>query len=196
MDLSAADVMWAFRRGDVLARGVALPRQNFVIDGRAGRLFMPLPRTLLEPGDLTLCVPEDDDRGLQVLCETAPADEGADGRWFDRWMAYHGPPSGVMAVLTVVSCKHAGRVGEAGDLELANPLAEAESRLVRALNADRAALGRAAAASLLVEVHEPLAVGVDPRGIDIRTRIGVLRVVRTIPASEDAAASDLRAWLG
>lgn len=185
-------MLWHHRTADVLsAPGAVYPRQRFVIDAVAGHIVMPLPGSVVGGGALTLCVPEDHEGATQALCDVEAADESRDGRAIDRWQAYHGAARGVMARLHVTAVKFAGEVIDDDRVDLRSPIAGVESALVRRMNRDSAHLALVTRRVLGVDLVEPRVVGVDPVGVDVRTRVGVVRVefggpVRT--ASEAEAA--------
>lgn len=182
-------MLWSHRTGDVLsAAGVAHPRQRFVIDTASGRLVMPLARSVLEGGSITLCVPEDHEGAAQALCEACEADAARDGRSLDRWQAYHGTARGVMACLEVAAVKYGGEVVDDERLCLRSPLASAESALVRLANRDASRLGEGLRRALGVDLVGPLVVGVDALGLDVRTRVGVVRAPFGQPARTAADA--------
>lgn len=57
-----------------------------------------------------------------------------------------------------------------------NPLRKAEPRLVKLINSDLASLARICRARANLDIADPLCVGVDPFGIDVRARFGIVRV--------------------
>ena len=58
-----------------------------------------------------------------------------------------------------------------------NPLAEAEARICRRVNAEmRDLLGKACLRVAEVEIEDPRLVGVDPLGFDVRGRFDVVRL--------------------
>lgn len=196
IEARVAQIVFSHRHADlIMMDGSALPRQRFIIDGQTGRLFVPVPRRVISEGEATLCIPEER-AGVELLCDLALAEDRADGAWIDRWSAYHGSPAGVMAVFMPQAAKLEGVVVDADEVDLRNPLVANEARLVRMLNADREALGRACRAALGAEVHDPLAVGIDAWGLDVRTRVGMVRVrVHDAPLSERTVETSLRSWV-
>lgn len=184
------------RTGVLLADGLVLP-VRFVIDGRTGRLVFPCGAAVLDAEELVLHVPEERDDALQLLIHAAPTDPGADGAC-DRWLGAFGTPDVARwASCTVESGRLGGAVIDGDVLTLVNPLCAAEPALCRRLNADRAALTRLCTRFAGVEVPEPLCVGMDPGGVDVRARFGVVRVPFAVdaatPAQADARLSDMLA---
>ena len=75
-----------------------------------------------------------------------------------------------------------------GDIPLENPLLAHEGRLLKVLNGDRARLQAMVNRRLGTTLHDALAVGIDPRGIDIRAIEGVFRITFVKFAEQPAAA--------
>ncbi|MGD9688694.1 MAG: hypothetical protein AB7K52_02965 [Phycisphaerales bacterium] len=154
-------------------------RSSTVIDPLTGHLVAPFspapdPRLLDE---LTLFIPDEGDDAAQVHASISWIDDPAFHAMGDRWMAYHGVrPPGRLARLIPRGFRFRGRVYDVEQVDLRNVLASDEPRLVRTANADRARLARAAARAAAGDIVDPLCVGVDALGIDVRTRLGVQRV--------------------
>lgn len=162
------------REGLLLHDGLALPIR-FVIDGRSGRVVFPCPPIVLEADELVLHVPEERDDALQALLSAEPIDPSADAA--DRWSACFGTPR----FPRWASCRvESARLGDAvidGDaLHLVNPLLAFEPALCRRVNADPAALTRLCRRLAGVDVPGATCVGVDPGGIDVRARFGIVRL--------------------
>jgi hypothetical protein len=175
-----------FTRG-VLRRDDEIVQTRFVFDGRDGAVVFPAD--LDEITDAVLYVPDDgfDDMALLLDAEPFPAsfDEVK-----DRHQAYHGRcRESDWFRARVDSVKWKGAVFEGDDLVAPNPLRAGEPGLVRTLNADRDRLAEVAHLLTGVRPQEGVCVGVDPLGMDIRTRVGVVRVEwpREIEAPEQAA---------
>lgn len=83
---------------------------------------------------------------------------------------------GVWAVATIEAAKTETLVFSPEELGAANALRADEPRLIRELNKDKAALARACRRHCGVDVADPVAVGLDPLGIDVRARFGILRL--------------------
>lgn len=147
---------------------------RFVIDGACGRLIMSVERWVKEAGEGSLFLPEERDDALQVLIEFD--EEEPSGAAQDRWSAYHGEPKSRHWASARVACLRREReVCEDEELSPSNPLRSAENRLLRLLNAERSALIGACEYLAGVKVPEACAVGVDPNGIDVRARFGIVR---------------------
>ena len=186
------------RRDGVLALGETVTPIRFIIDGRAGRIITPAARHVLDHAEGTLFVPDEGERSVQLMVEISAADPIADGEACDRWQAYHIRPTGPLwAQMRVSGMRHGATVLDEGDIDLRNPLIGDEPKLCRELNADRPGVVRALA-RVKVDETEPTAVGVDALGIDVRCRIGIVRLafnsmVLTAEAARFEIARILRA---
>jgi hypothetical protein len=162
---------------------------RFVIDGATGDLILPA-----EPGfagevgghDVVLHLPDEIQRDLQLAAtaELIPRPEAEES--VDRWSAYHAaggggarPGARVWLRCRIDGGKAPHTLGEvySGEsLTRPNGLRKGEARLIKQLNADREALGRLCKSRARVDVADPLCVGIDPHGLDIRARFGIVRV--------------------
>ncbi len=144
------------------------------------RLIADLPDSLRDAEQAALHIPDERDDALHLLVTPEPIDPEQPppgvGEWLDRFIAYHLQwRSKVPALLRIDAAKWDGEVLDADELDMANPLAPIEFRLLRLLNADRSSLGAICRARADTDEAEPVAVGIDPDGFDIRARIGVVR---------------------
>jgi len=162
---------------------------RFTLD--QGRIVLPDPARITLAESLTLFVPRedpDDEPELQLMlgaAELNPSDAAT-----DRWRVYHGDARhSRWAACLIQGARFAGEVIEHEPLAAPNPLAPVEPRLCKDLNRDRARLA-SLCKPLGVEPRDPVAVGVDPEGIDIRARFGILRLPlpRPAPSPDDAQA--------
>ncbi|MHC5005487.1 MAG: hypothetical protein ACYTJ0_20485, partial [Planctomycetota bacterium] len=142
-----------------------------------GRLVMPVMVAMLAAVETVLFVPEYGEEALELLVTLAAFEEsGPDGALVDRWRIYHGEPDDVRWAFVDLDAARLGEhVVDGEALVQANPLAEAEPALCRRLNeAGHEALRRLCAERAGCEVQKPVAVGVDPGGIDVRRRFDVI----------------------
>ena len=165
----------ANREALLVADGTAF-RLLQVLD--AGRIVFPAAGAVLEAEDLTMFVPEEDPREgpeLQLQLAAALLDDGDAA--CDRWRIYHGEPEeNRWAAARVEGVRFDGQVEDAEALNEANPLAGSEPRLCKRLNTYRGTLGLLCRVVTGIVVADPVAVGVDPEGIDIRARFGIVRL--------------------
>jgi hypothetical protein len=193
---------WFFLRshheGTLSADG-QIEKIRFVIDGAAGRVVFPVPPSILEAAELVLFVPEEapqDGPELQLLL--MPENLDADSEPADRWKAYHGDPRQPRWLSCAIdSGKFEGDVVESELIQIANPLLAAEPRLCKRLNSGKPALAALCERAAHVAVRDPLAVGADPTGLDIRARFGIVHIPFAAPAwSPDDATRAIDTMLG
>jgi hypothetical protein len=184
--LEAAAHLRRNREGVLLADNLAIP-VRFVVEGEAGRIVFPADGTIMGAEELVLFVPgeaPENDNELQLLLSAGLASESA----ADRWRAYHGQPTfQSFGSFAIEDSKFDGVVVEAA-ISGPSPLVPIEGRLCKRLNADRARLAKACLRISGVEVKEPLAVGVDGHGVDVRARFGIVRIEFADPVDNQASA--------
>lgn len=180
----------AHRQGTLIADDVP-SHTRFILDGATGRLVFPAPGAALAAESLVLFIPEETPDGsgeLQVMLSASELDPSAEA--CDRWRAYHGEPRlSRWAACAIEGAKFNGSVVDHEALNAPNPLRAEEPALCKALNADHAALTLACQRQAGVEIADPVAVGIDPWGIDVRARFGIVRCTFDAPAPNAAAAN-------
>lgn len=181
--------------GVIIADEAIYPRR-FVLDPASGTPVAALPLGVEEAESIVLHVPDEGDPSLQLLVELRWLETGGtDGAAGDRFLIYHGKgEDSRLASLTVLDAKWTMGVALVEDLIVPNPVAGDEPRLCKRLNADRARLAAIVLEHAGRDVAEPLAVGVDPDGIDIRTRTGLVRVEFIERATPAAVRATIEAW--
>jgi hypothetical protein len=144
-----------------------------------GALVAPVMVAMLRALDVVVFLPEEDDAAmqLQVTLEEIE-DKGEHAALCDRWRIYHGEPEDVRwARFSIDAAKFDGRMFDGMALMEPNPLAEAEARICRRVNAEmRELLKQACLRAAEVEIEDPRLVGVDPLGFDVRGRFDVVRL--------------------
>jgi hypothetical protein len=173
------------REGKVAFEEHVVP-MTFIRAPKSGHLLASVPVALLMADEIVLYVPDETDDALQLLLTAEQVEESS---LTDRHAAYFPEPDHVRWAELYID---AGRLNEYvfdGDaLMTPNPLAPCEVSLIKALNADRDALRAATAARANREVTEPVAVGVDPLGADIRARFGIVRLPFESESPDEASA--------
>ena len=210
----AEDAVRTLRRyhEGVLALAERRAETRFIIDGapRHPELILPVEPAFAAADDLLLTVPDEPSWVWQATLTPSPIARPEIEEAVDRWSAYHGrcPPRTVWVRASLDGLKLQGLLGEhpvwrGVDLSTHNLVRDVEPRFIRRLNADRALLTRACKNHGPVDVPEPLAVGVDPLGIDVRARFGIVRlefpdhVIAHTPEQLDRAVEFIlgtRAW--
>ncbi len=192
-DENPASALRILRRhhAGILAFNERVSPVRFIIDGRDGRLVMPIEPAAADALEHVLYAPDQTEPELEVIVTPRPLESEFDEA-LDRWAAYHGRT----AERRWVSCgletlRTGGWVYDGEAVMSANPLRGGEAALVKRLNKDAEALAAACRREAGVEVAEPLAVGVDPDGIDVRARFGIVRLEFAAPAADAEEAGRL-----
>lgn len=162
-----------------------------------GRLVMPMMVAMLKATETVLHVPVADETAMELLVNPIEFDEqGSEGGLADRWRIYHGDPPDVhWAVMSIDLARFHGMVIDGEALEQPNPFASQEPRLCGELNREHiGAIRQMLVRELDVETDDPRVVGVDPRGIDVRARFDVVRLVfdRVLDEDDDVQQTILR----
>lgn len=168
---------------------------RFVLDRASARVIMPVEAAALKASQHVLFLPSEDKPILQLLILPEPLDRPEAHEGPDRWLAYH--PSfavnraGAWMAGSIEAGKTETTIFNAEELCIGNTLRDCEHRLVKSVNNDRAKLAAACTKLLSVDVADPLCVGVDPLGLDVRARFGVLRLefAQHSPSAAEAEAS-------
>ena len=153
---------------------------RFVAHPATGALLFAVGKDVADAQELVLWAPEESYDAMQVLLGPT---EINDSDWTpelegvrDRYLAYHGrPPSARWLLAIADAVKWRDEVHEGEEVLRPNALRSVESKLLKMINPD----GHAAALCARfadATVHEAVAVGVDEWGLDVRSRVGVLRV--------------------
>ncbi|CAG0965942.1 hypothetical protein PHYC_00984 [Phycisphaerales bacterium] len=160
----------------LLQVGERMDPVRFVPDPATGEPVMPVHADVLMQDNLTLFIPEDTSDSLQLLgapVEIDPARHAA----CDRHVAFFGRPNLTRwMLLDLESVRRDDIVLDAAEITRGNPLAPFEPALCRGLNARPDLLAAACRAALGTAPAAPVAVGVDPFGVTVRARFGVMRL--------------------
>jgi len=159
-----------------------------VIVAPDGAIVAPVMESMLLAVDVSLELPDDGEDGLQVMVTLERLDpEGPLAGLCDRWRAYHGDPEDVRwARMVPDAARHLQWFVDGEALLEANALAAEEAGLLKVLNAAPRSFLKALCVTGGAPSENPIAVGVDPGGIDIRRAHDVVRVA--FPARLDSAA--------
>lgn len=161
-----------------------------------GALIAPVMAAMLSGFNMVLFIPDNSDDALQLQISIEPfkEDTAEGGALADRWRIYHGEPVDVFwGRLNIDAAKFQGYVIDGEALMRPNPLTEHAPRICRSLNSSQ----RDAVKSLCeqfarTDVAQPVVVGIDPLGIDVRRKFDVIRVPFHEPQpSADAALAEL-----
>ncbi len=186
-----ADSAWEFLRSNSTATvkfGEHSHDLSYVI-ASTGELIIPAMVAMLQPCDIVMFVPEYCDNCMEMhvsLQQFLPT--GEQGMLADRWNVYHGDSPDVQWALVAIDMARFHEMFVDGEsLCRENPLAETEASVCKELNMQRKDAVRATClAKTNVSVKEPVVIGIDPLGVDIRAPFGVVR----IPTLEPFASAD------
>lgn len=189
----ALDVLTAHCEGFLQIDEQGLPLK-YIADPATGRLIASVPVAVFFSTQHVLSIPEESDDALQLLLSP---DETSESAATDRWQAYHGSPDHVRwASFWIDGARHGPWVFDGDAFSMSNPLAADEPALCKLLNADKARLAALCQRFAGMVVPSPVCVGVDPRGLHVRARFGVVRVrFDDVHASVDAARRMIDAML-
>lgn len=162
--------------------------------GHDGRPAGPVEPAMLEAVDTVLFVPQFAEGALEVSVTLEAFDpDGPLGALADRWRIYHGDPvHGLWAILNVEAARFEGQVIDGPALTRPNTLGADEPAICREVNRSRRSDLRPLCRRFAeADVEDPLLVGVDPAGFDVRRRFDVVRVPAPRPVSTAAEARAL-----
>lgn len=166
----------AAAQGHLLADANTVRPVLWVLDRRRGQLVFPMPRELEDVTEAQLMIPEEHDPRLAALLSIEVTDAPPAAAEI-RHEVYHGAAREARwAVATIEALRYHGEAFDGEALDLIDPLAEHEPALCRGLNADAHRLAEICRHHAGTSVPKPVAVGVDPDGIDVRARFGIVRV--------------------
>ena len=159
-----------------------------------GRLIAPVMVAALQTTDTALYIPDDDSPALELLVSLDPfEDEGEGAALADRWRIHHGPEEDInWTAMDIDMARFSGMVIDGEAIVRANTFAPDEAMLCRSINQlGEHALRRICSARLSVDVEEPVAVAVDPLGIDVRARFDILRLPFGTPIEDPERVGDI-----
>ncbi|MBX3359126.1 MAG: hypothetical protein KF745_11955 [Phycisphaeraceae bacterium] len=198
----ADDAIREIRRhheGVLIFDGHAAP-VRYVVCGRSGALILACEPVALHATDHILSIPDESDGALAVMLQLDPIDprSGPAAESCDRWLIYHGHTTlKGWAAGRILGAKSRTDVFDGEDLTRPSPLHAHERDLLRGINADPSSLRTACRRAAGIDVPDPVAVGVDPMGIDVRARFGVVRLEFDSPATTpDQAHTRIASTLG
>lgn len=199
----APDPLRELRRhyeGVLLFDGHATP-VRFIIDDATGVLVLAVEPVVLTAAEHILFVPEERDSAVELMLELSAADPTAGDLALacDRWAAYHGRTTlRAWAAAAVGAAKWNGRVHEGDAIMRPNPLRHHRSALLPEVGTDPALLGAACKRLAGLDVADPAVVGIDPWGVDVRARFGIVRLEfqEEAPTSDAALAAITRLLRG
>lgn len=183
-----ARTAWGFLRSNstcTLRFGENMQDMAYVI-APSGELVISAMVAMLQPCDNIMYVPDygDDCMEMHVSLEQF-SEEGSCGYLADRWQVYHGePPDMQWAKVNIDAARFHEMFIDGEYLQQENILKDSEASLCKTLNASHLEQVKTKCMTMAnVEVHDPIVVGVDSLGIDIRATFGIVRVPFDMPVS-------------
>jgi hypothetical protein len=176
-----AESAWKFLRSNTTATikfGEHTRDISYVIS-KTGELIIPAMVAMLQPCDTIMFVPEYSEGCMEMHVSLRQFIEtGDDGLLADRWNVYHGDsPEVQWARVTIDAARFHEMFIDGESLCRENILAEVEGALCKELNAKCKEKVRAlCTAKTFVTVEDPVVVGIDQFGIDVRAAFGIVRV--------------------
>ncbi|HZW10146.1 MAG TPA: DUF2470 domain-containing protein [Phycisphaerales bacterium] len=165
-------------------------RVRYVIDRRRGLLLLPIPADLTELAEAQLLIPSEQTPVVTAMITIqATSSPPADAEI--RFEIYHGQArEATWALAAVEAVRYHGEAFDGEEIELTDEIIADEPDLCRRLNAAPNVLRDLCARFARAAVERPVAVGVDPDGIDVRARFGIVRVEFDEPARNPEQARE------
>tara|TARA_B100000959_G_C14877315_1_gene580984 strand:+ start:150 stop:764 length:615 start_codon:yes stop_codon:yes gene_type:complete len=186
-----ADAAWLFLRSNSTATvkfNEHMHEISYVIN-HEGVLVIPAMVAMLQPCDIVMFIPEycEDCIEMHVSLQEFKED-GVNASFADRWQVYHGvSPDVQWATVEIDAARFHEAFVDGEHLQRENLLFEIEPALCKELNKNHVEHVQVICKKLTnVEVQDPVVVGVDQLGIDIRASFGIIRV----PAGSSFFTSD------
>lgn len=183
----------------VLIADEAIYPRRFVLDNASGKPVLTLPLGVEDAESIVLHIPDEGIPSLQLLAELEWLDPNlsSHGSATDRFLIHHAKTEDSrFAMLNILDAKWTEGPTGVDELIVPNPLASIEPRLCKRLNSDRARLASIVREIGRREIFEPIAVGVDPDGVSVRTRTGLVRVEFDGSRSPSDTEATIQAWIG
>jgi len=163
-----------------------------------GRLIAPVMVAALQTPDTALYIPDDEAPVLELLLSLEAFEERGDAAALaDRWRIHHGTEEDInWAVMGIDMVRISDLVIDGDAIVRLNPFADVEADLCRTINdLGEDSLQRICKGHLDVDVEHPLAVAIDPLGLDVRARFDVLRLpFGTTLESPDRVLDVVKSW--
>ncbi|MDP7004607.1 MAG: hypothetical protein QF718_00135 [Phycisphaerales bacterium] len=186
-----ADSAWSFLRSNTTSTvqfGEHTCDVSYIISYQ-GKLVIPAMVAMLQPCDKIMFVPEYLNDCMEInITLNQFSEDGSGGELADRWRIYHGEPPDVQwALVDIDAARFHEKFIDGEGLCRENTLADSEHELCKELNAKFTDDVRTICLEeTSVEVTNPVVVGVDSLGIDVRAPFGIVR----IPTNESFTSAD------
>ncbi len=177
----ATEAAWVFLRSNTTASlkfNENMYELSYVI-APDGRLVISAMVAMLQPCDTVMFIPEYEEGCMELhVSLTQFIESGADGLLADRWKIYHGEPPDVQwAVVDIDAARFHELFIDGEGLCKENPLASIEHAICKECNDNfKKHVREVCLHRTNVDVTDPVVVGVDPLGIDVRAPFGIIRI--------------------
>ena len=181
-----AQKAWTFLRSNTtctLQFGENMEEMSYVISPE-GNLVISVMVAMLQPCDTIMYIPEygEDCMEMHVSLEQF-SEYGSDGFLADKWQVYHGEPPDVQWARVNIDAARFHQMFIDGEfLQQKNQLHEQEVLICKELNTSMLKkVQEYCVAVTKVEVENPIVVGVDSYGVDLRATFGIVRIPFSSP---------------
>jgi len=164
---------------------------KYVLDHRSEPIA-PIVPAMISSFDAILFIPDQTDISLEIM--VTPEEIDIESEDVDRWRIYHGEPKhNLFARFYIEAIKYGEHVIDGESFAHEHPLLAAEPGVCKHMNADHQEDLRVLCRHFAhVDVERPMMVGLDPYGIDVRAKFGIVRVeFEAEVATREAAKSTL-----
>ncbi len=136
----------------------------------------PATRSILTSPELVLLIP--DQTEIQIEAMVTPFEVDPHSADADRWRIYHGQlPDQLLLIFVLEAIRYGEHVVDGESFANQNPLLAAEPALCLEMNKQRQPdLQKLTQYFAHVEVADPILVGVDTYGFDVRANLGIIRI--------------------
>jgi hypothetical protein len=188
------DAAWAFLRGNTTATIKFGEHSNDVsyVICPSGELVIPAMVAMLQPCDTIMYVPDYSEDCMEMHVSLRQFSSVGDGGLLtDKWNVYHGDSPDVQwAIVDIDAARFHEMFIDGQWLCRENSLIDVEHSICKQINQNKKAIRSICLAKTNVDVTEPVVVGVDPLGLDVRAPFGIVRVPTDSPftSSQDVLA--------
>ncbi len=147
---------------------------HFIQDNTTGKIIAAVPAATFFAAQHVLHIPDLDDDALKLVITPEQIEDCAET---DRLLAHCPEPNHLrFAACWIDSARHGPWVFDGDAFMQPNPLAQIEPEICKLLNADKPKLIALCDKRASTHVEHPICVAIDPYGLSIRARFGIVRV--------------------
>jgi hypothetical protein len=195
-ETQASDAAWKFLRSNTTATlkfGEHSQHVSYVICP-TGELVIPAMVAMLQPCDTIMFVPEYCDNCMEMHVSLRQFnEEGEEGLMADRWNVYHGESPDVQwAIVDIDAARFHEMFIDGEALCRESLLADIEHSLCKEINTNlRDNIRRVCLERTNVDVTDPVVVGIDSIGVDVRAPFGIVHIPSIEPITSQDDVLDL-----